>query len=211
MVAFVSNFESTNGSTDIYISTENGSDLRRIAHTPFSSERHPTWSADGSRMAAFYTDDVHAGIFVFGADGNAPEFVTIGQDPAWLPSGDGLVCMIWEDPTTFFNAAIWTVGLDGTPLVNLSNHPAFARSPDGERLLFVASRLAGDDSSNASSIYVLDVDTEEMRLVIGQPDTGPVPDLVYLDPVFVPGSVAGTVAPTGVQPISWARIKASLR
>ena len=149
MIAFVSNFESVNGSTDIYISTENGSDLRKIAPTPLSNDRYPRWSADGSR------------IFLMRPDGSD------------------------------------VVSLTGTPDMH-ETYPSW--SPDARRMLFVA---AGTTTPSSSTIYLLDVDTRESHMVIGQPDTGPVFNLVYLDPVFVPG--AGD--PTAVQSISWGEVK----
>lgn len=71
--------------------------------------------------------------------------------------------------STTTNVALTTPVFDGTPLNNISAAGAMSFSPDGKSLAFTAKSTAVDPDGNsfsAWSIYLLDLDTMEIKLLI---------------------------------------------
>jgi len=79
------------------------------------SVRHPKYSPDGT-LIAFQSD---GGIWVMGADGDAPRKIANGYEPSWSPNGEKIAFSRPSDDPKL-NGTIWIMNADGTNLRQLT-------------------------------------------------------------------------------------------
>ena len=111
-----------------------GANRTNITQNPRASNRTPSWSPDGSKIAYAAVRNVDRvdfwnsalDIFVMNADGTNPVRLTedapVNWLPSWSPDGKRIVFMrqTHDDPIT---ADIYVMNADGTDLVNLTQTP----------------------------------------------------------------------------------------
>jgi Tol biopolymer transport system component len=85
-------------------------------HLPFDArtfDEQPAWSPDSSKIAFFGNLlSEPTGLWVIGADGSNPAYVSSGVTPAWSPDGDRIA--FGRD------GSIWTMKPDGTDQVSIA-------------------------------------------------------------------------------------------
>jgi hypothetical protein len=165
-----------------------GSDQVNLSNSA-GSDRRPSWSPDGSKIAFTSSRDGNFETYVMNADGtdqvnlsNNPAF---DVDPMWSPDGTRIVFESNRDATStvFYLAEIYVMNADGTGVIRLTDDPGSdwspAWSPDGSKIAFTSSR---DGVSN--EIYVMNADGSDVTRLTDDPNidqdprwqTIPVPD-----------------------------------
>ena len=126
-ITFVSDRD---GTFDLFVMDEDGSNQTNITRTEEWEEDHPRWSPDG-RWIAFKSDrDGDTQVFMMKADGSDARRLTnieksVGEI-SWSPTGHQIVFTANRDG----RQQIYRVDSDGGNLVNLSNSPANDFAPD---------------------------------------------------------------------------------
>ena len=120
-ITFVSDRD---GTFDLFVMDEDGSNQTNITRTEEWEEDHPRWSPDG-RWIAFKSDrDGERQVYVMDADGSDPRRltnqVTAAGELSWSPTGHQIVFTGHEDG----RQQIYRIDIDGGNLVNLSNSPS---------------------------------------------------------------------------------------
>ncbi|HEY8549549.1 MAG TPA: protein kinase [Vicinamibacterales bacterium] len=141
-------FRSGRQGSGLFVMGRTGDFVRRVTDTGYS----PAWSPDGKRLAystSLVTDFVYAyaggsNVWVVDLEGGGTRRLTTmdAVQPAWSPGGHRIA--FWGvDPQTR-NRDLWTVSVDGTDPVRVTNDPAVdatpAWSPDGRFLYFSSTR-----------------------------------------------------------------------
>ncbi len=154
------------GDHDIFTVRLDGSDLRTLIGGP-GSQRFPTFSPDGARIAYAQLVEGVGDILMVDADGSNPRAVTTHPAdegvPIWLPDGNKL---------SFYrnlggNFEVFITDLEGDEQ-RLTDNPAFdifaTFAPDGRSLVFESTRdrdPAGFDKG--ADLFELDLATLEVR------------------------------------------------
>jgi len=109
-----------------------------------TSNFHPVWSPDGTKIAFASTRDTNPEIFVM--DPNGSNVVRLTNDsaadaqPAWSPDGTKIAFATDRDR----NNEIYVMNANGSGALNLTNNPgsdlAPSWSPDGTRIAFQSNR-----------------------------------------------------------------------
>jgi len=115
-----------------------------ITITPTSSERHPSWSSDGTQIAFTSNRDGNPEIYVMDADGTNLVKLTnnaaIDQGPDWSPDGTQIAFMSSREG----DRDIYVMEADGTNPVKLTGGEGKNRdaawSPDGTQFAFMSNR-----------------------------------------------------------------------
>jgi Tol biopolymer transport system component len=124
------------GQSHILTVRSDGTELQRVSH-PTGRSENPEFSPDG-RLLAY---ERSFSIYVASFDGTDRRLVVRnGFEPIWSPDGNKLAFTRYRVDT---DVAIFSVGLDGTELRELTNGsinymPAW--SPDGSKIAFVRDR-----------------------------------------------------------------------
>jgi TolB protein len=148
-IAFSSNRD---GTYQLYVMDADGGDP--VALTSGGTDKNfPSWSSDGDRLAYVTRDGI---IRILTADGQRDEQLPTGElrafDVAWSPVEDRLAFTTEDDG----NREIYAINLDGTELVNLTNHPASDSypvwSPDGAQISFASNRSSPATADDASPV-----------------------------------------------------------
>src|SRR6266576_1341413 len=135
----------------IYVMNSDGSSLSQLTFPDpardstghvidTTSNFHPAWSPDGTKIAFASTRDTNPEIYVMNADGSQQVDLTNhgGSDltPAWSP--DGTRIAFQSDRST--NYAVWLMNADGSNPVRLTDPAppsgAPSWSPDGTRIAY---------------------------------------------------------------------------
>ncbi len=112
------------GGWAVYVMNADGSDITRLA----SGAAHPSWSPDGSRMAA----SVGGGVAVMNDDGSGFTLLLAGAaEPAWSPDGARIAWVAGGD--------VHVANADGSGARRLTTGDSPAWSADGTRLVFEGS------------------------------------------------------------------------
>jgi len=150
------------------VPTEGGAPTR-VTHTPDTSERHPVWSPDGSKL-----------LFVRLAGGTSGQLWTLDvrsgqetqltfdptfkdQTPDWSPDGARIAYAADDD--------IWIMQADGTGQVNLTDSPdaefGTAFSPDGTHIAFTGTD--GPVPTGERYVQTIRTDGSDRRVVAPTP------------------------------------------
>lgn len=145
------------GDGQLFTIRPDGTHLRQLTHGPTSS-LNADWSPDGTTIAfAHYLPD-RSPVSLMNADGSNVRDVTPegNQDtPSFTPDGKALIYT--RDPSPTENG-LWTIGIDGTGLRQLTSNPYIhdgqcgcdggaKTSPDGKTVAFV--RIKEDNVTHA--------------------------------------------------------------
>lgn len=152
------------GVYQIYL-VDNGQPPVVLTHAP-GSATEPSWSPNGQKIAfaAYITDATNIEIYTMRADGSERSRVMPIQSrlnwrPDWSPDGTQLLFQSNRDG----NFEIYRVTVEGTSLVNITNHPANEGdpdwSPDGSKIVFISDRdgsnglyTMAEDGSNVTNL-----------------------------------------------------------
>jgi Tol biopolymer transport system component len=145
-IAFTSDRD---GNQEIYVMNNDGTGQTRLTNNP-GVDNYPSFSPDGRKIA--FISESASGAFaitLMNADGtNQTRLTPIVPDTdpypwqgkrslSWSPDGSKIAFDEKHD--------IFTINIDGSNLVNLTNHPALdiepSWSPDGSRIMFISSRV----------------------------------------------------------------------
>jgi Tol biopolymer transport system component len=153
------------GSGRLYVIGVDGSHLMKLSDA--AAARDPSWSPVGDQIA-FSTDQ---GIFVVGADGSRPTYLTAGAYPAWSPDGTTIAFVrhlseSTANPAAPFVAQIWVIRPDGSGINKVFELPGCcnrggigpAWSPDGRKLAFVFAH-------GFPRLYVMDADGSDVQVL----------------------------------------------
>jgi Tol biopolymer transport system component/class 3 adenylate cyclase len=167
----------------IWVVNANGTGLQRVSPDNVGTDdNHPTWSADGRRIAFARRNGQDSAIWVMNADGSNPKALTPeqgsrDQDPDWSP--DGARIAFGRIDLGLTSADIYSINVEGTALTRVTDHPAWdmspSWSPDGRQIAFVSQR------EFSFEIYRMTADGQNaVRLTVpeagvqsSEPDWGP--------------------------------------
>ncbi|HWC72599.1 MAG TPA: DPP IV N-terminal domain-containing protein [Gemmatimonadales bacterium] len=166
----------------IYVMNFDGSDVSQLTFPnpaldstghvkDTTSNFHPAWSPDGTKIAFGSTRDTNPQIYVM--DRNGANVVRLTHDsaqdaqPAWSPDGTKIAFATDRDG----NAEIYVMNADGSNPVNLTNNPgrdlAPVWSPDGSKIAFQSDR------STDFAVWVMNADgSNPVRLTTPSPPSG---------------------------------------
>ena len=162
------------GKTDIYVSNDDGSGVRRLTDTPFPVGS-PKWSPDGRQIA--FMMDIETDpkkwqqydIFIMNADGSQQRNLTEHpqQDgfPAFSPDGKYIVFDSSRSADTILGIFIMEIA---TRKVRKLTNDAFASSPnwspDGQQIVYEFVRRG-----EGRQIYIMDTDGRGERPLLRRP------------------------------------------
>lgn len=146
---------------DVYVMNADGTGTRQLTSGK-QNDSHPTWSADGSRIAFERDGD----IFVMNADGSEATRISDATaeegEPAWSPDGEWIV-YVRRTPGTA-SRELWLMRSDGTERRGLTSQNATvatpAWSPDSSRIAF-----ASNEGGEVYELFTIGVDGNGLRSV----------------------------------------------
>jgi TolB protein len=190
---------------ELYTMNPDGSGKRLLRQdgTSNGTDRWPTFSADGTRVA-FTAAGWRGDISIVDADGaNVREIPSDlnAMRPSWSPDSMRIAFTGERD----FDGAvdIYVMRADGRRVRRLTTHPGWdtwaSWSPDGAEIAF----LSGRDEGKGFRLYVVDAHTAEVRRVSDR-------DIVSARPTWVRPAALG-VSSAGRQLATWGWLRGSWR
>jgi Tol biopolymer transport system component len=123
------------GNSEIFIMNTDGNDLSKLIPNGVRSW-NPAWSPDGQKIAFVSDYEGNWDIYVINVDGNGLTRLTnhpsLDAHPTWSPDSQQIIFKSYRDgdPNNFdFNMEIYLMGIDGSNLTRLTNHPAVDANP----------------------------------------------------------------------------------
>jgi Tol biopolymer transport system component len=149
------------GTFDVYVMQADGTGTRALT-SGSANDSHPTWSADGDRIAFQRNSD----IWVMSADGTEPKRISDvtaeESEPTWSPDGDW-IAYVRRTPGTAARE-LWVMRADGTERRALTAQNATvttpAWSPDSTRIVFASNR-----DEDVYALFTIGVDGKGLRSV----------------------------------------------
>ena len=171
-------FASTrDGNQDIYVMRSDGSGLERLTTDP-ARDTAPSLSSDSTRVTfVSFRDDDRGEIYVLATSaGVNPVRVTDNQfldaSPAWSPDGQWIAFI--SDRSGQQN--VWLMAADGTAarqITALDHADAPRWSPDAHSIAFASD----DTGSGFASLWVVDIDSGNVTLLLRPDGSSPQADL----------------------------------
>jgi TolB protein len=143
------------GLSQLFVYDVEAETTRQITNTP-GAKGHPTWDADGTRIAYATHEGGHYEVFLIRPDGSDPfNFTRSGSDvndlaPEWSPDGRQIAYRSDRDG----NNEVYVQPVSGGVSVNVSRHPGVDVSPawvpDGKRIVWSSDRGGALDLYSAA-------------------------------------------------------------
>ena len=185
-------FDAQDGGPDeTWVAAADGSSPRLVAgcETGCYQAWEPAWSPDGTQLALATTRSNSGSGMMMGiaivdvATGTATQIIEHpsidGQDhfPRWSPDSTQLVFWRGSAASDGGDTAVYTVGVDGTGLTQLTDDALVAGdpdfSPDGARILFTTHPLLQYQEAGQSELYTMATDGTDQQLITDYGDSGP--------------------------------------
>jgi len=151
-----------NGSTDIYVVSRAGGDLRRLT-TSRGIDTNPAWSPSGREIAFTSSRSGTPQLYVMDAEGTNVRRITwsgsYNDGAAWHPEGTAIAYSYREKGGNRFDIAVVDVVTGESRLLTQApgSHEAPAFSPDGRRIVFQSNR------SGSPQIWVMSASGQDLR------------------------------------------------
>ena len=156
---------------EIYTINNDGSDLTRLTNDVDLGKYNPSWSPDGRKLAFLSRiGSTNYELKLMNADGSNQTTLTttnerypsrgVEQNLSWSPDGRKIAfASNWD---------IFTINIDGSDLVNLTNNPTEEGepdwSPDGSKIAFTKIVVSPFDPGHyMSAIHVMDPDGRNVQ------------------------------------------------
>jgi TolB protein len=152
---------SKDGWVDLYVANSDGSNLRRLTHSP-QDESSPCWSPDGKSICFASKDKEYRGLSIISAAGGKPRRISTAgvsspTEPDWSPDGK-LIAFTSQTRGGFNICVVPATGGEATVLAE-GEDPSWA--PNSRTL--VCARRAGGKGDYVLSL--LDVQTKQVKTV----------------------------------------------
>lgn len=162
----------------VCVMNADGSDLVYLSYEDYQLV-NPTWAPDSKRIIFNSWQGWENQIFIASADGRHIGPLTsfkagIDYNLAWSPDGQKIALSLRNTETGDLN--IYLMNPDGSNVVQLTNGKVDTEafwSPDGKQIAYISS------AENGSSLFVINVDGTDLRLLTPDPD-------FYNSPVWSP-------------------------
>lgn len=168
------------GNMEIYLMSPDGSDQRRLTHTPGGKDSWlPAWSPDRRRISFSSNRDGQSQLYVMNSDGTNLSRLTNAagveySNTAWSPDGKRIAF----DPNRDGRQELYVMDADGSNVRQLTHfvekHQGAGNpdwSPDGTRIVFEVW-AESDVNDSRIEIYVMNSDGSNLRQLTRMPDRG---------------------------------------
>ena len=150
------------GTLDLYVMNADGTGTRQLTSGK-ANDSHPTWSADGTRLAFERDGD----IYVVSADGSGARRISDEtaeeREPAWSPDG-AWIAYVRRTPGTPVRQ-LWLMRPDGRERQAVTSQDATittpAWSPDSTRIVF-----ANKNEDDPYALFTIGLDGKGLRSVV---------------------------------------------
>jgi len=155
--------------SDIYLAKADGSEVKRLTHSPVAIKDSLSWSPIGNYLLYDAMISGHKDIYLIDVNNendnrNITNSAEDETDPAWSPNGQKIAFLspeISEDGKKY-SSSLNVMNTDGTNRQRITGVEAWfgkiAWSPDGKQIVYRSAKGCGD-------LYVVDLDSGKFRLL----------------------------------------------